>query len=55
MATHNVCFTSNGILHASGRPVQSMNVDALYTNQFLPSSTFPFTASAVAAYLPQLL
>jgi len=29
-------LASNGILHASGKPVQSMNVDALYTNQFLP-------------------
>src|SRR5260370_25127171 len=27
---------SNGILDASGKPVHSMNFDALYTNQFLP-------------------
>ncbi len=29
-------LSSNGILDASGKPVKSMNFDALYTNQFLP-------------------
>ena len=29
-------LASNGILDASGKPVHSMNFDALYTNQFLP-------------------
>jgi len=28
-------LNSNGILNASGKPIQSMNFDALYTNQFL--------------------
>src|SRR6266568_4932361 len=29
-------LSSNGILDASGKPVKTMNFDALYTNQFLP-------------------
>ncbi len=29
-------LASNGIQDASGKPVHSMNFDALYTNQFLP-------------------
>ena len=29
-------LASNGILDASGKPVHSMNFDALYTNQFFP-------------------
>ncbi len=29
-------INSNGVLDASGKPVHSMNFDALYTNQFMP-------------------
>jgi ABC-type nitrate/sulfonate/bicarbonate transport system substrate-binding protein len=29
-------LNSNGILDASGKPIHSLNFDALYTNQFLP-------------------